>query len=164
MRTWPPALERSLYVWVASLLFLIVCGLWQPVPGVWWDVQGSGRGLMQLGQLGAAVFILLAARRLDVLELAGVLQVLDVRSERTTTELDTSGPYGIVRHPIYLGWVLFVWLTPTMNGTRLVFALVSCVYLFVAVPFEERDLLKGFGQAYRDYQGKVRWRILPFVH
>ena len=164
MRTWPAVLERSLYVWVASLLFLIVCGLWQPVPGIWWDVQGSGRGVMQLGQLGAAVFILLAARRLDVLELAGVLQVLDVSRERATPDLDTRGPYAIVRHPIYLGWVLFVWLTPTMNGTRLVFALVSCVYLFVAVPFEERDLLKSFGQAYRDYQGKVRWRILPFVH
>jgi protein-S-isoprenylcysteine O-methyltransferase Ste14 len=164
MRTWPPPLERSLYVWIASLLFLSICGLWQPVPGQWWDVQGSGRTMLQLGQLAAAIFIVLSARRLDVLDLSGVLQVLDVGGTPPAPKLDVTGPYGLVRHPIYLGWILFVWLAPAMNGTRMTFAIVSCLYLFVAVPFEERDLHRTFGQAYADYVRKVRWRIVPFVY
>ena len=165
-RTWPPALERSVYVWIASLLFIGVCGLWQPVPGRWWEVEGGGRTVMLLGQLAAVVFILASARRLDVLELAGIAQVLDVRAERerVAPSLDTTGPYGLVRHPIYLGWLLFVWLAPTMNGTRGTFAIVSCLYLFVAVPFEERDLRRTFGDAYDAYCRKVRWKILPFFY
>jgi protein-S-isoprenylcysteine O-methyltransferase Ste14 len=163
-RTWPPALERSVYVWIASLLFIGVCGLWQPVPGRWWEVEGAGRTVLLLGQLAAVVFILASARRLDVLDLAGIVQVLDVKEERAAPSLDTTGPYGLVRHPIYLGWLLFVWLAPTMNGTRVTFAIVSCFYLFVAVPFEERDLRRTFGEAYDVYSGKIRWRILPFFY
>jgi methanethiol S-methyltransferase len=163
-RTWPPPLERSVYVWIASLLFIAVCGLWQPVPGLWWEVHGGGRTAMHVAQLAVVGFILTSARRLDVLELAGVLQVLDTGGPRPSPSLDTKGPYGLVRHPIYLGWLLFVWLAPTMNGTRVTFALVSCFYLFVAVPFEERDLRKTFGQAYGRYSERVRWRILPFVY
>jgi methanethiol S-methyltransferase len=163
-RTWPPALERSLYVWVASLLFILVCALWQPVSGVLWDVQGSGRTVMLLGQLAAAVFIGMSARRLDVLDLAGVLQVLNPGRNPATHALYVRGPYSLVRHPIYLGWLLFVFLAPLMNGTRFLFALVSSAYLFLAVPFEERDLRKTFGHSYEDYSKRVRWKIVPFVH
>ena len=163
-RTWPPALERSVYTWVASLLFIGVCGYWQPVDGLWWKVEGWSRTLMHGGQLAAVAFILVSARRLDVLDLAGVRQVLDAGRSRTSSDLDTTGPYGIVRHPIYLGWVLFVWLAPTMNGSRATFALVSCFYLFIAVPFEERDLRRTFGKAYERYSATVRWRILPLLY
>jgi protein-S-isoprenylcysteine O-methyltransferase Ste14 len=163
-RTWPPALERSLYVWIASLLFIVVCGLWQPVPGGWWDVQGSSRTVMQLGQLAAAIFVVLSARRLDVLDLSGVLQVLDAGGSAPTPKLYVKGAYSLVRHPIYLGWTLFVWLAPTMNGTRITFALLSCLYLVVAVPFEERDLHRVFGRDYGEYSRRVRWKMVPFVY
>jgi protein-S-isoprenylcysteine O-methyltransferase Ste14 len=164
VRNWPPVLERSVYVWLASLLFILVCALWQPVPGRVWEVQGSGRTAMHLGQLGVALFILTAARRLDVLELAGVVPVLDLGRDASLPALDTNGPYALVRHPIYLGWVLYVMLAPTMNGTRLLFAVVSSAYLFLAAPFEERDLRRTFGKAYEEYARKVRWRILPYVY
>jgi methanethiol S-methyltransferase len=163
-RTFPPSLERSVYVWIASLLFIAVCGLWQPVPGLAWEVQGSGRTVMQLGQLGVAIFILTAARRLDVLDLAGVLPVLDLGRDAPPPALDVHGPYALVRHPIYLGWILFVALAPRMNGTRLLFAVVSSAYLFLAVPFEEKDLKRTFGKAYDDYARTVRWRIVPYLY
>src|SRR4051794_11162531 len=38
-RTVPPPLERSFYVWVASLLFVMVCALWRQVGGVAWSIQ-----------------------------------------------------------------------------------------------------------------------------
>jgi hypothetical protein len=68
-------------------------------------------------------------------------------------KLDEHGPYGLVRHPIYLGWIFMVWPAPVMNGTRLAFAAISTVYLIVAIPFEERDLGRTFGPAYRHYSG-----------
>lgn len=160
-RTVPAALERSTYVWISSALFVAVCAFWLPVPGALWHVDGPGRGAMLAGQAAAGVFTVIAARRLDVLDLAGIRQVFEPspRGHR----LDDSGPYRLVRHPIYLAWIAFVMLAPTMNGTRLVFAVVSSAYLLIAVPFEERDLHRGFGEAYAAYTRKVRWRVLPFI-
>jgi protein-S-isoprenylcysteine O-methyltransferase Ste14 len=158
-----PGLERSIYVWISSGLFLLVCRLWQPVSGVLWAAGPPASVILGTGQLAAGVFVLAAARRLDVLDLAGLRDAF-----ATTTgprrRIDSRGPYRLVRHPIYLGWCLLVWLPPTMNGTRLVFAMVSCLYLVLAVPLEERDLRRAFGDEYARYEAKVRWRVIPGVY
>jgi hypothetical protein len=169
LKTWirrvaPPALERSLYVWASSLLFLATCWFWQPVPGIVWQVGGFAGLLMMAAQFGAAVFAVVAARGLDVLDLAGVRQVLAPAAQAPARLLDDRGPYRLVRHPIYLGWWGMVWLPPVMNGTRLVFAATSCAYLLLAIPFEERDLRQTFGAAYDQYARRTRWRVLPFIY
>lgn len=162
VRTVPPVLERSTYVWIASVMFVAVCGWWVPVGGVAWRAEGAPAAVLRGLQLAGVVFTLVAARRLDVLELAGIRQTL-VRQAQAPS-LDATGPYAIVRHPIYLAWVVMVWSAPVMNGTRLVFAVVSTLYLVAAIPFEERDLRRAFGDAYRDYARRVRWRVIPFVY
>ncbi len=159
-RVAPAYLERSLYVWVGSLLFIATCACWREVPGVVWQAAGAGRLAFFGVQAAAGLFTLIAARRLDVLELAGIRQV--TAPAGATPHLDQSGPYALVRHPVYLGWFAVVWLTPVMTGTRFVFAIVSCAYLVIAVPFEERDLRRTFG-GYDAYARRVRWRILPGV-
>ncbi len=79
-------------------------------------------------------------------------------------ELVERGPYRWVRHPLYLGWALAVFGAAHMTGSRLLFAAISTAYLVLAVPFEERSLLRAFGDAYAQYQRAVPWRILPFVY
>ena len=159
----PASLERSVYVWIASLLFIGVCAWWQPVSGVAWHVTGWTSGLLLAVQAAGGVFTLVAARHLDVLELAGVRQALHMPSRRPSG-LDDYGPYGLVRHPIYFAWLLLVWPAPLMNGTRLVFAAVSTIYLVVAIPYEERDLRRQFGTAYDEYSRKVPWRLVPRIY
>jgi protein-S-isoprenylcysteine O-methyltransferase Ste14 len=78
--------------------------------------------------------------------------------------LETRGVYGFVRHPLYLGWVLFVFGTPVMTATRATFAVVSTMYLVIAVPWEERSLVEVFGSDYEAYQKKIRWRIVPGIY
>jgi len=58
---------------------------------------------------------------------------------------------------------LIVFGIPDMTWTRFTFAAVSSAYLAVAIPFEERALVEAFGQTYREYQRKVRWRLIPGV-
>jgi protein-S-isoprenylcysteine O-methyltransferase Ste14 len=161
-RVWPPELERSIYVWIASVLFLAVCAAWQPVPGALWRISGLpallGRGL----QVAGVILSVVAARHLDALSLAGIRQA---RHEAwSAPALDETGPYALVRHPIYLGWFLMVWGAPEMTGTRLIFAATSCVYLLLAITFEERDLQRTFGAAYEQYTRRVRWKVLPGLH
>ena len=162
-RVLPERLERTSYVAVASVLFLVVCWSWQPVPGVLWNVGGLGFVLLTVVQLSSIALTLRAAAKIDVLDLAGVNQALQLVEEEAPA-LTTDGLYGFVRHPIYFAWLLLVWPTPEMSGTRLVFAALSTAYLVVAIPLEERDLARTFGAAYGDYRRRVRWRLVPFVY
>lgn len=155
----PPELERSVYVWIASLLFLIVCWLWQPLPGVVWEVRPPASFALILVQLLGVVLTLRAARLVGVWDLAGVKQPDHTRP----VEFTTTGPFGLVRHPIYLGWVVIVFATPVMTTSRLLFAVISTAYLVAAIPLEERSLVEAFGDKYRAYQHRMRWRLIPGV-
>jgi protein-S-isoprenylcysteine O-methyltransferase Ste14 len=155
--------ERSLYVWISSLLFIAVYILWRPVPTVSWAVTGPAFVAFTATQVVGILLSVGSARRLDVLDLAGVNQGFDRPTSRPAG-LVSDGVYGVVRHPIYLGWLLLVWPAPVMTGTRLVFAAVSTAYLVAAVPFEERSLRRLFGPEYDAYARRVRWKMLPFVY
>jgi protein-S-isoprenylcysteine O-methyltransferase Ste14 len=151
-------LERPIYVWISSVGFLLLCFYWQPVAGLAWRATGAAAALLELAQCSGVVLTVAAARQLDVLALAGL------RPHGRADAIVDTRLYRLVRHPIYLGWFLFVWCAPLMNGTRLVFAVVSCLYLLAAVEFEERDLRRTFGQAYERYESTVRWKIVPGVY
>lgn len=161
-----PALERTLYTWISSLLFATVCWAWQPVPGVLYSVPTPWQWLGFAVQAAGMAVTAAGSRVLDVLDLAGVRPVLQARrgTQAPHVPLQTHGLYGFVRHPIYLGWLLFVFGAPHMTMTRLVFALTSSAYLALAIPWEERGLIQVFGPDYQKYQQRVRWRMLPFVY
>lgn len=156
-----PALERPLYVWVASLLLIACCALWQPLPGRAWAWPASLTVVPLLIQVLGGIVTALAARRLDALELAGIRQP---SPDAPLRPLETRGLYGLVRHPIYFGWILLVLGAPDMTWTRGVFALVSVLYLLAAVPLEERGLLSVYGDAYQAYTRRVRWRLVPGLY
>jgi len=168
-------LERSFYVWLASLLFIAVCKLWLPLPGTVWEVSGVASIALLLLQIGGLTFSVYSAAAIDVWELAGVRQLnsqlpnpnaqpFPTPNAQTTFEFKTSGPYGLVRHPIYLGWFLIVFCVGTMTMTRFVFAVVSCVYLLIAIPFEERSLRTASRGAYDRYMQQVRRKLIPGLY
>jgi protein-S-isoprenylcysteine O-methyltransferase Ste14 len=160
------SMERSVYTWVASALFILVCAAWRPVDGLLYELRSPwswiGYTMQGLGILLTA----LGSGAVDVLDLAGIRPALVARSGRPAPHvpLVTTGAYRLVRHPIYLAWALLVLGAPHMTATRLTFAVVSTLYLAVAIPLEERSLVDAFGEEYRSYQQTVRWRMLPFVY
>ncbi len=158
LRLVSPSLERSVYVWIASLLFLAVCWLWRPLPGTIWQV-GRPAVALYLLQIFGAVLTLAAARIVGVWELAGVKQP-DLTAP---IEFRADGPFAIVRHPIYLAWVLMVFATPAMTTSRLMFAVISTLYLIAAIPFEERSLLESFPEQYGAFQRQMKWKLVPYV-
>lgn len=159
----PPALERATFVWVASLLLILVCAAWRPVGGSLYRHHGPVAwvhwAIVSLGVLLTAA----GTRRLRALELAGIEQVRPRRLGHEET-LVLAWPYSLVRHPIYLGWVLVVFGVPNMTGDRFLLAVLSTTYLVVAVPLEERLLERTFGDRYAQYRRQVPWRILPGVY
>jgi protein-S-isoprenylcysteine O-methyltransferase Ste14 len=177
----PPPLERSLYVWGAGVLFLLVCVGWIPTSDVAWRLDGAaawaGSSLQALGLL----VTVLGARVIDPLDLAGISQAPSVpvggedpraaapaptdparpALSEPLDRISTRGPYGFVRHPIYLGWLLLVWAVPVMSSGRLLFAALGTLYLVVAIPLEERSLAELHPSEYLRYRERVRWRVVP---
>jgi len=180
----PVQLERSVYVWVASLMLIGTCYWWQAVPGVAWHTPRPWSWAMLVVQVAGIWLTLRSAAVIDGLELAGVRHLVGRgrpfrlrqgygetspkrearrRAGRPDMEFKTVGPYGWVRHPIYLGWILVVFALGTMTMTRLVFAVVSSIYLLVAIPFEERTL-RAQSEAYADYMQRVPRKLIPGLY
>jgi len=156
-RVVPDSLMRSLYVWIASLLLIIVCVLWRRIGGTLYRVEGALAIASVAVQLLGVYLIAQSVAGLDPLELAGI------HGPGQNGGLQITGPYRLVRHPLYLGWALALFGHQHMKGDRLAFALISTIYLILAIPLEEAALVASFGDAYRRYQTRVRWRMLPYV-
>ena len=185
-----PHLERSVYVWIASLLFIGVCWMWQPVAGTLWELHGAAPLALAVLHIGGIALSVYSAALIDVFELAGIRQLnaqrptpnsqplptpnsqlrptpnaqLGPTANAQPFEFKTRGPYGWVRHPIYLGWFLIVFSVGTMTMTRFVFAVVSCAYVLVAIPFEERSIRASAGGAYDRYVRQVPRKLIPGLY
>ncbi len=157
-------IERALYVMLASALFFACTHLWVPLPGTWYALTGPWWWVGAAVQVAGVTVTLLAARTLSLRELMGLERPRQSASTDGPPTLETRGLYRLVRHPIYLGWLLGVGGAPLMTSTRLTFAVISVLYLVVAIPYEERSLIDNFGEPYRAYRRRVRWRMLPGVY
>lgn len=154
----PADLVRSTYVWVASLLLIGVCAGWQPIGRTLYHATGVAAAGSWLVQVLGAGLGLLAVRRISVRELGGL------EPAQPIGELEATGPYRVVRHPLYLAVVLLLFGTTHMTGDRLLFAGLSTFYIVVAMPFEEAGLEAQFGTRYAEYRRAVRWRLIPYIH
>ena len=154
----PKPLLRSVYVWLASALLIVVCAAWQPVGVNLYRHTGAVALVHAALQLSGFVIIVQTVRLVDPLELAGI------RLHPDASALQIVGPYRRVRHPIYSGWLLLTFGAAHMTGDRLFFAVISAFYLLIAMPFEERSLLKSFGAEYEEYRRIVRYRVVPYVY
>lgn len=151
-------LLRAIYVWTASALLFLVCLLWQPIGGDVYRVAGWPASINAVAQLAGLCLIVLSVKAIDPLELAGI------RRGGRAAGLQIVGPYRLVRHPLYLGWMLIGFGAAHMTGDRLAFAVISSIYLLIAIPWEERSLATEFGAPYERYRRAVRWRVIPFVY
>jgi methanethiol S-methyltransferase len=157
-RRLPPAAERSVYVLLASLMLMLLFWQWRPLAAPLWQAQ-SALGAM----LGWSVFVLgfglvLASTFLiDHFELFGLKQVLRHLLGRAEPSPGFVTPlfYRLVRHPLYLGFILAFWSGPSMTVGHALFAATMTAYILVAIRFEERDLVNQLGKSYEDYRQRV---------
>ena len=154
----PRVIERSTYVLLSSLALILLFWQWRPLGGVVWSVDDpAGRVVLRsLFAFGWAL-VLVSTFLINHFDLFGLRQVwLFFRNKPyTTLKFGTPGPYRLVRHPLYVGWFFAFWMTPTMTYAHLLFAIATTAYILIAIQFEERDLVREYGELYEEYRRRV---------
>jgi protein-S-isoprenylcysteine O-methyltransferase Ste14 len=148
----PEPVERSTYVLFSSLALLLLFWQWQPMGGVVWSVENQA-GLLAIYALYffGWVLLLICTCLIDHFDLFGLRQVWLYLRGRHQALINFRTPwlYRQVRHPLYLSWLIIFWATPRMTAAHLVFAVATTAYIFVAIQFEERDLIRFYGDDHR---------------
>ncbi len=143
-------LYRLAYNGFAAFSFIPVLILMRLFPDrILYLVQAPWSFLLLAGQALAALCLLLALLQTDVLQFVGLRQIAGPDGP---SQLNTSGFYRLVRHPLYLFGLLFLWLTPMLTLNMLAVFVPLSIYLFVGATFEERRLLSEFGLRYQEYR------------
>ena len=153
-----PAIERSTYVLLASLSLILLFWQWQPMPMMVWNIEDPVlAGIATAGGFAGWLIVLYSTFLISHFELFGLTQVVSHFAGRVVEPMKfkTPGLYRLIRHPIYLGFIIAFWCTPVMTLGHLLFAAVTTAYIFVGIYLEERDLVAMFGDEYRRYRDRV---------
>jgi protein-S-isoprenylcysteine O-methyltransferase Ste14 len=165
MKIVPEPIERSTYVLFSSICMILLMWLWQPMGGVIWSVEETTAriALTALSFLGFGI-VLLSTFMINHFDLFGLRQVWMYLRGNAYQPLKFRTPffYKYVRHPLYLGWLIAFWATPTMTMAHFLFAALCTGYILTAIRFEERDLIRTFGEKYIEYK-RIAPMLFPFT-
>ena len=153
----PKAAERSTYVLASSLALIALFRFWEPMGGVVWNIDNeTGQILMYCAFLFGWLLVLACTFLINHFDLFGLRQVWLNMRKQPYTQLQFVTPlvYGLVRHPLYLGWLFAFWATPTMTAAHLLFAIATTAYIFIAIQLEEQDLMNMHPE-YAAYRKRV---------
>jgi protein-S-isoprenylcysteine O-methyltransferase Ste14 len=160
----PSAAERSTYVLLSSVALILLFWQWRPIGALVWHIDsGLGRSLVYGGYAFGWALLLYATFLINHFDLFGLRQVWLHFRRRPYTEIPFRTPalYKVVRHPLYVGWLLIFWCAPTMTAAHLLFAVMTTAYILIAIRFEERDLTDAFPE-YARYREQTPM-LIPFA-
>lgn len=151
-----PAIERSTFVLLTSLILLLIFWQWQPLTTVVWKAENETVATILTGVFFFGwLVVFLSTFMINHFELFGLKQIFDNLKNKQPQPhvLQVNFFYKIVRHPIMLGFIIAFWATPLMTVGHLIFAIGTTIYIFISVKFlEEKDLRNYIGKEYEDYQ------------
>jgi protein-S-isoprenylcysteine O-methyltransferase Ste14 len=159
----PEPIERSTYVLFASIAVILLLFFWQPIPFVIWDLSGTIAGnILTILSFAGWGMLFLSTFLINHFHLFGLQQVYQFAAGRNQLAPRFRIPflYRMVRHPLYLGFLIAFWAAPVMTTGHLLFAISMTVYIFIGIYHEEKDLERVHGEDYRKYRRKTP-KIIP---
>jgi methanethiol S-methyltransferase len=162
----PTPIERSTYVLISGILLTFLVWQWEPMGGTIWTIpEGSVLYYVIYALFFTGWAILFVSTFLiNHFDLFGLRQTYFelLKKPYKPLEFKVRAFYKYVRHPLYFGGIVGIWATPTMTLTHLCFAILLTGYFVIGARFEEKDLIRDFGDDYRNYQKKTGM-FIPYV-
>jgi protein-S-isoprenylcysteine O-methyltransferase Ste14 len=159
----PQAAERSTFMLATATVVFLLCLFWQPLPDVIWQVDSPAayHALLGIGLAGWGL-VLYATFLINHFDLLGLRQVwlYFIGREYSQIPFRKVALYKYMRHPIMTGVFVGMWVAPVFTSGHLLFAAGMSVYILIGVYHEEKDLIRAFGDRYRQYM-QVTGRYLP---
>jgi len=159
----PEPAERATYVLATVACLALAFAFWSPMTTTLWRVEQpiAFYGILAVQAVGWTTLVW-ATFALNHFHLFGLTQAWNAFRGRPFPHLEFRTPaiYRVVRHPIQLGILIGIWAAPVMTIGHLVFAAAMTTYVFVGLFFEERDLVRQFGERYLAYRKSVP-KVLP---
>ncbi|WP_440998429.1 methanethiol S-methyltransferase [Fodinibius sp. SL11] len=154
----PKPVERSTYVLFSAIALILILWFWQPLPETIWKVETAGVSLvLQWGFWLGWLIVFLSTWMIDHFNLFGIKQVWNYLrdKEQSPPQFMEPGFYRYVRHPLMLGFLIAFWSVPQMTVGHLVFSFGMTIYIIVGVYFEEKAMIRRFGDEYIEYSERV---------
>ena len=162
---WVPwHVERSTYVLLSTAILAVMAWQWRPLPEPVWRVESPlAAGVLTAASLAGWGIVLVSTFLIDHFELFGVKQTVSYALGHPLEPPKFAERlfYRWVRHPLMLGFLIAFWATPRMSQGHLLFAVVTTLYVVIAIQIEEQTLVYLHGEQYRSYQRRVSM-LLPF--
>jgi len=161
----PAELERSSFVLLSSICLVLMMWQWQPIGGIVWSVKNEMLNtVLHIAYLTGWAIVFVSTFLINHFDLFGLRQVWLYFRGKPYSGLPfrLPGLYRLVRHPLYLGFLVAFWSTPVMTVAHLLFAILTTGYILTAIRFEEKDLIVQFGEKYGTYK---TWApmLIPFT-
>ncbi len=154
----PKPVERSTYVLFSSLAIILLLWFWQPLPTTIWNVEITWAALvMDWGFWLGWLILFLSTWMIDHFNLFGIKQVWHYMQgkEVNPPQFMEPGFYKYVRHPLMLGFIIAFWSISHMTVGHLIFSTGMTLYILIGVYFEEKKMIRHFGERYEDYRKRV---------
>ena len=153
----PVPAERATFVVAASLALALMFWLWRPVRGTVWHLSGAAGAVLGAVYLAGWAVALSATFMVSHADLFGLRQAyLHWRGIAYRPPAFTErGLFRWIRHPLMAGFVIVFWVAPVMTLGHVLLAALATGYILAGIRFEERDLRRELGEAYRGYAARV---------
>ena len=155
---------RVTYTLISSLFLALLMIFWKPIDIEIWNFKdGFGYWFFTILYFIGWIVAVVSTFLIDHFALFGLHQAYtEFRGQKEPkNQFQIKGFYKFVRHPIQAGTILGIWATPQMSLGHLLFAVIFTIYIMIGLYFEERDLIKEFGNKYEEYRAKVPM-LIPF--
>lgn len=154
----PAEIERSTFVLFTNAVLALLFWQWRPMTDTVWNVEGTiGATILTVVFWAGWLLVLLSTFLINHFDLFGLHQVyMNLKKRKLSTpSFTTRFLYKYIRHPLLLGFIIGFWATPSMSVGHLVFAVVTTIYMLIAIQLEEKDMVARFGDTYTKYQSEV---------
>ncbi|WGH79646.1 methyltransferase family protein [Jannaschia ovalis] len=154
-------LATTSFAIVAAIQLLALFALWTPSGIVWWRAEGWAFWAICAAYAGSWLLLMRSNYAAGVEVQSGALGWMSLAADRKPEfpAMPDTGPFRVIRQPIYVAFALTTWTVPVWTPDQLALAVTLTAYCLLAPRLKEKRYARRYGDRFRAYQQRVPYAI-----